>query len=341
MDNKERTIKFIEQAKKIHSNEDLDYSKVKYKNNRTKVCIIDNDLDSNGIPYGEFWQTPSNHLKGQSHPRKRGVKIQKNKSFTTETFIKKAKEIHANENIDYSKVEYVNMHTKVCIIDNDLDKNNKPYGEYWQEPNSHLKGCGHPRKGKDKSDLSKTSTLEEFIRKGEIVHKNKNYSYEKTKYINNRTKVIITCHNKDSKGNEHGDLYVTPSNFLKGKGCPICNESHLEQNIRDWLIENNINFQSQKRFDWLGKQSLDFYLLDYNIAIECQGIQHFKPIDYFGGKDGLEIIRNRDILKKRLCDEHKINIIYFTNQQYDEFLNNKIFHTTTEIMNCINSISDK
>ena len=30
------------------------------------------------------------------------------------------------------------------------------------------------------------------------------------------------------------------------------------------------------------KQSLDFFLPEYNIAIECQGIQHFKPTDFAG-----------------------------------------------------------
>ena len=47
--------------------------------------------------------------------------------------------------------------------------------------------------------------------------------------------------------------------------------------------QNKIEYEYQKRFIWLGKQSLDFYLPKYNIAIECQGEQHFKPVD-FGGK---------------------------------------------------------
>lgn len=48
------TEEFIEKAKQIHGNK-YDYSKVKYINAQTKVCII--------CPiHGEFWQTPYKHL---------------------------------------------------------------------------------------------------------------------------------------------------------------------------------------------------------------------------------------------------------------------------------------
>lgn len=48
------TEKFIEMAKRVHGNK-YDYSKVDYKADKIKVCII--------CPkHGEFWQTPHNHL---------------------------------------------------------------------------------------------------------------------------------------------------------------------------------------------------------------------------------------------------------------------------------------
>lgn len=45
---------FIEKAQKVHSGR-YDYSKVDYKNSRTKVCIICSK-------HGEFWQKPNNHI---------------------------------------------------------------------------------------------------------------------------------------------------------------------------------------------------------------------------------------------------------------------------------------
>ena len=50
------TEEFISKAKQIHGNK-YDYSNVNYVNKYTKVCIICPE-------HGEFWQKPSNHLKG-------------------------------------------------------------------------------------------------------------------------------------------------------------------------------------------------------------------------------------------------------------------------------------
>jgi hypothetical protein len=49
-----------------------------------------------------------------------------------ERFINKAKKVHGDK-YDYSKVEYVNSQTKVCIICPE-------HGEFWQEPSAHIRG---------------------------------------------------------------------------------------------------------------------------------------------------------------------------------------------------------
>ena len=54
----------------------------------------------------------------------------------TENFINKAKKIHGDK-YDYSKVEYVNNHTKVCVIC-------PKHGEFWQRPKPHLSKHGCP-----------------------------------------------------------------------------------------------------------------------------------------------------------------------------------------------------
>lgn len=52
---------FIQRAIEVHG-DTYDYSKVKYTNNRTKVCII--------CPvHGEFWQSPDSHLLGCGCPK--------------------------------------------------------------------------------------------------------------------------------------------------------------------------------------------------------------------------------------------------------------------------------
>ena len=111
---------FIEKANKIHNNK-YDYSKVEYKGVHEKVCIICPE-------HGEFWQSPHCHLDGF------GCRICSNTFMDTNLFVEKSRKIHGDK-YDYSKVDYVNNHTKVCIICPE-------HGEFWQIPNSHLNGRG-------------------------------------------------------------------------------------------------------------------------------------------------------------------------------------------------------
>jgi hypothetical protein len=116
---------FIKKAV-ILNGDTFDYSKVDYKNNRTKIIIKHNNCGK------WFWQTPSKHLSGQGCPY-----CAKNKKLTTDEFAKKAA-IRHNNKYDYSKVEYKCTDKKVCIICPE-------HGEFWQTPHSHLKGCGCPK----------------------------------------------------------------------------------------------------------------------------------------------------------------------------------------------------
>ena len=107
---------------------------------------------------------------------------------------------------------------------------------------------------------------------------------------------------------EHGEFWQKPNDHLSGRGCPICNESHLERNIRQWLVENNIDFEEHKHFDWLERMEIDFYLSEYNIGIECQGKQHVG----LGGWNGdLEELFERDKRKNELCGGNGVKLVYY------------------------------
>lgn len=153
---------FIQKAKLINPRGNILYDKVIYINNRTPVELFDTDLKDDGTPYGTFWQTPSNHLSGQQHPGKRAKRISLSKHLSQEKIIERFKEVHKGENLDYSQVKYVNMHTKVKIISHDLRPDGTEYGEFWQEPVVHLKGCSHPDIGKLKSAQANTKASKYF-----------------------------------------------------------------------------------------------------------------------------------------------------------------------------------
>lgn len=275
MTQEEKQIRFIEKGKKIHFNENLDYSKVNYVNNRTHVIIIDNDLDENGKPYGEYKILPCNFLKGQGHRGKRAMKISKSKRFTQEEIIERFKNVHKGENLDYSEVKYVNMHTKVKIISHDLRPDGTEYGEFWQEPVVHLKGCTHPEIGIKKQSDKQKYTTESFIKKAKKIYGDK-YDYSKVNYINSKTKVSIICHCKNKNGDEHGVFLTSPDLFLMGKSCPKCG-NHLsiaEDEIYNF-IGNLIGFDKieKRNTKILDGKEIDLYIPSMNLGIEYNGLR--------------------------------------------------------------------
>ena len=87
------------------------------------------------------------------------------------------------------------------------------------------------------------------------------------------------------------------------------------------LDENNINYIEQIRPKYLSKGkshlSLDFYLPDYNIAIECQGEQHFAEKTYYDNRK--ETIKERDIRKYNLCKGNVI-LLYFAFKNHNNYI---------------------
>ena len=65
----------------------------------------------------------------------------------------------------------------------------------------------------------------------------------------------------------------------------------------------------QYRPAWLGRQSLDLDIPSLHTAIEYQGIQHFHPVDFFGGEEALLARQELDSQKKRLSGENNVRLI--------------------------------
>ena len=295
MSHRKTNSQFIKEANIVHKQK-YDYSKVEYIRAHSKVCII--------CPiHGDFWQTPNQHLKGYGCSKCGG-----NYKWTTEEWVVEASKKN-NYLYSYENTHYVNKNTKVivtCPI----------HGDFETIPYDHLCGHGCP-KCVDKHHY----TTEEWIEKANQVHLNK-YDYSKTQYINSKTKVCIICP-------KHGEFWQIATNHLMGIGCSTCgNVSKIEEKVSRLLISLNIVNERQKHFQWLGLQSLDFYLPKYNAAIECQGIQHFKENGHFGGKIGLLEIKRRDERKRRLCSENDVDLYYIN---YDDNIETKLNNIISQI----------
>ena len=282
------TKEFIQKAEIIHDGEGLDYSYVDYVNNRTKVKIID-------PVYGEFWQTPSNHLKGQSHPLRRANKISNSKSLTTNEVVKRFEEKHKGEGLDYSKVKYVNMHTKVCIID-------PVYGEFWQEPVVHLKGCIHPRRAIDRNSEKQRYTTESFKKLCHEIHPD--YNLDKVVYKSSQEKVCVICQ-------KHGEFYSNPDSLLQGKGCPKCGnhlskgEDELFSILCDKFGEDNVIKGDKKELDGM---EIDILVPSVNIGFEFDGLRWHS--------EKFKINKNYHLNKTLKCKEKGISLIHIFEDEW-------------------------
>ena len=306
------TEQFIERAKKIHGNK-YDYSKTEYINSSTKVCII--------CPiHGEFWQRPTEHLRGRGCKKCGDLSVGiKNSRITTDEFIERAKKVHGDK-YDYSKTEYISPRKKICIID-------KEFGEFWMMPYAHLNGQGCPSRRGEKISKANSKSKKKFIEDAIQIHGDK-YDYSKVEYKGAFEKVCIICP-------KHGEFWQRPTEHLSGCGCPICKSSHLEMEIKNWLDNNNVEYVYQYRNKIFGLQSLDFYLPKYNIAIECQGEQHFRPVKYFGGIKEYNKVKKLDKIKKEICDNNNIKLIYYVAiKKYQTNSLNEI-HEPSKIANLI------
>lgn len=286
---------FISRAKDMYGNR-FDFSKVVFVNVNTEVIIT--------CPiHGDFLVKPKYFLRGYGCPKCDGFK-----KYDTKLFIESAKKIHGDK-YDYSRVNYVNSHTKVCIIC-------PTHGEFWQEPNSHLNGRGC----RQCADMERSKNLrhntERFIEKARAVHGD-TYIYDKTAYIKDSMHVLITCR-------IHGDFMQIANAHLSGCGCPLCKQSHGEERVRLYLEKEGVKYIPQYK---IANESIlcknkyiyvDFFIPDKNVIIEFQGEQHYKPTGFVNSKETFESQQYRDESVKFFCKNHGIKLIEIPYTEFDK-----------------------
>jgi len=282
---------FIKKSKKNHKI-NFDYSKFEYKTQRTKSIII--------CPYhGDFKQRADGHMSG-----KNGCKKCMIENLTTDQndYIKRSNIKHKFK-YNYSKVNYINGHTDVTIIC-------PIHGDFEQRAGSHLDGNGCFDCAADE----RKSNKEIFVSEANIKHDCR-YDYSKFIYLGSAIKGIIICP-------EHGEFPQRPNNHLSGAGCPYCKNKN-EGIIKTILTNNYIYFQPQFQIPVVKNKiniRVDFYLLYYNLIIEYNGEQHYRPIKRSKNDENYKQRFEDDLLRdekiRNYCNDNNINLLEIDGRIY-------------------------
>lgn len=256
-----------------------------YVNSYTKIKVKHNKC---GSIYGV---TPNAFFKGNRCPYCYGTPKKTDSQFKQEVY-----DLVGDE---YTFLDaYIATDTKLRV------KHNKCGNVYKVQPNAFLHGSRCPYCGVNAKKTNEQFQQEIYDLVGD------EYTFLDN-YVNKRTKLRV-------KHNKCGNTYeVTPGNFLQGSRCPYCSNSKGEDIINKILKSLGIKYEYQKAFDGLRDTqplSYDFYIPSQNILIEYQGLQHYQPVGYFGGKSRFKVQQKHDKMKSEYAkiNHYKLITIPYT-----------------------------
>lgn len=249
----------------------------------------------------EWFAFPSNILKGHGCRECMKTTLRVKFAKTHEEYVQEVKIV--NSDIEVLE-EYVNTHVKI------LHRCRKHNVVWYASPLHILEGCGCIECKGEKIYNSKVKTID--IYKQEVLQTVNSIEVVSEFYINARTPILHRC-------TACGHIWnASPDNILQGYGCPECNVSKGENQVKEYLIKHHIDYIFQCTFgDCKNINTLpfDFYLPDYNLCIEYDGIQHFHPVEYFGGELAFHETVTRDSIKTNYCLSNNIGLLRI---RYDE-----------------------
>ena len=229
-------------------------------------------------------------------------------------FIEKARKRHGDK-YDYSKVEYVDSQTKVCIVCPE-------HGEFWQTPAAHVRGNSCPKCANHNRGSNKRWDKDEFVYRSLLVHGTK-YTYENVKYVNNYTKVEITCP-------IHGSFWQTPAaHVFNEQGCPKC--AGRKRNLQDLI--NEFRVVHGNKYDY---SKVDFKKAHDKVCVVCPEHGEFwqTPAKHLNGQGCPKCGKREGGLKGRLSKDDFISrAIEMYGDKYDySKVDYKTSHDKVEIV---------
>ena len=276
-----------------------------YVNQKMKVsCTCNIHMETNNV-------LPSNLVKGHNGCSKcRNDKLSKTLTKTHEEFENEVKAINPHIKL-IDKYKGANGSLKCyCTI------HNKEFSKYFSSLIYRHTGCDECYKEEIRNRMGKdTDQFKEELAK---IHPELEVIDE---YVNRNTPLKIYCTIHDT------EFESRPCDILKRESCcPKSIKFVKEKSVGSLLEEWNIKYEAQKKFDdCKDKRSLpfDFYLIDFNILLEYQGQQHYKPVK-FGTQDieeansKYEYTKKHDEIKRKYCKEHNIPLIEIPYWKYDD-----------------------
>ena len=125
--------------------------------------------------------------------------------------------------------------------------------------------------------------------------------------------------------------HVREKNDLPKVGEGWVSETALFNKIKDKYPKYKV--RHDYGVSWLKPQRLDVYIDELNIGFEYQGVQHSRPIEFFGGKEAFKKNQERDAKKKRLCEENGCVLVYVYPEDDEDVVNKKIEDAVASVEN--------
>lgn len=289
--------KFKEKVDKLFGKDEYEILG-EYVNNHTKILVRHNKCGS------EFLKVPREFLCKHGCPVCAKKIIADKRRKSTEDF---KKEVEILTNGEYEVLgEYKGSLEKILIRHNVCGNTYEVVPKYFLRGDRCQK-CLHKKKEKYK---------QEFI---DYMNSVEDYSFDVSTYIDRNHKVKFfhkTC------GRE---FMMIPEKFMKSiSRCPFCRrKSKNEDYVEDFLKSKDITFIrhyfEEKLVD---KRKLEFdFKIYFNNSeyffLECQGIQHEKPVEFFGGEEKFLYQKKHDEMKEKFAKDNNIDI-HFIPYQYSE-----------------------
>jgi hypothetical protein len=257
--------------------------------------------------HGIIKQRVANHLKGCGCKYCGIEKRAAERKTPFEEFVQKANKIHNNKYV-YLELLTKNKRTYIKYIC-------KEHGEQCQCMSNHLKGCGCEKCGGTKK-----------LTEEELKDRLKTKFGDKISYIGNYKGMdnVNTKFKCNVCGNEFKNSFANVMGMING--CHHCSESLGAKKITCFFNSLNIKFIPEKWFKTCKDQNplpFDFYIPSYNILIEYNGKQHYKPVRWSNSltieqaKQNLKKQRHHDWIKRSFCKKHNIKLITIPYWEYD------------------------